>query len=87
MDRQARSGRVALHRSPLPHLEYCCLMAPKPWAASCAERFWAPLGNRWLHVRQVAECASGIAVVVPAEDPDLLVAAAYLHDVELAGSV
>lgn len=54
------------------------------WAASCAERFLAPLGNRWLHVQQVAECARRIAVAAPAEDRDLLVAAAYLHDVGYA---
>lgn len=56
-------------------------MTLTPWAASCAERFVAPLGNRWLHVRQVAECARHIAVVLPAEERDLLVAAAYLHDI------
>src|SRR5690348_8333381 len=54
------------------------------WAASNAERFLAPLGNRWLHVQQVAECARRIAYVVPAEDRDLLVAAAYHHDVGYA---
>jgi hypothetical protein len=54
------------------------------WAASSAERFLAPLGNRWLHVQQVAECARRVAAVVPAGDRDLLVAAAYLHDVGYA---
>jgi len=55
-----------------------------PWAESAAERFLAPLGNRWLHVQQVAACARRIAVVVPPQDRDLLVAAAYLHDVGYA---
>lgn len=51
------------------------------WAATNAERFLSPLGNRWLHVQQVAEQARRIAKVVPSEDRDLLVASAYLHDV------
>lgn len=59
-------------------------MLLSPWAAYSAERLLSPLGNRWLHVRQVAECARQVACVVPAEDYDLLVAAAYLHDVGYA---
>lgn len=51
------------------------------WAATNAERFLSPLGNRWLHVQQVAEQARQISKVVPSEDRDLLVASAYLHDV------
>lgn len=51
------------------------------WAATNAERFLSPLGNRWLHVQQVAGQARRIAEVVPFEDRDLLVASAYLHDI------
>jgi putative nucleotidyltransferase with HDIG domain len=51
------------------------------WAASNAERFLAPLGDRWSHVQQVAEQARRIATVIPREDCELLVASAYLHDV------
>jgi putative nucleotidyltransferase with HDIG domain len=54
------------------------------WAASNAERFLSPLGRRWSHVRQVAEQARRIAGAVPVGDRDLLVAAAYLHDVGYA---
>jgi putative nucleotidyltransferase with HDIG domain len=54
------------------------------WAARSAERFLSPLGNRWLHVQQVAEQARRVAGVVVANDRDLLVAAAYLHDVGYA---
>lgn len=54
------------------------------WAASSAERFLAPLGDRWSHVRQVAKQAGWVAEVVPEEDRDVLVAAAYLHDVGYA---
>ena len=51
------------------------------WAALNAERLLSPPGNRWSHVRQVAEQARRVAPAVPPADRDLLVAAAYLHDV------
>jgi HD domain len=54
------------------------------WAALNAERFLASLGNRWLHVQQVAQQARGVMRIVPPKDRDLLVAAAYLHDVGYA---
>jgi hypothetical protein len=57
------------------------------WAESNAKRLLSPLGNRWLHVQQVAECARRIAAAVPADDRDLLVAAAFLHDVGYAPSL
>jgi putative nucleotidyltransferase with HDIG domain len=47
-------------------------------------RYLQPLGNRWLHVQQVAEQASRIARAVPQADQDLLVAAGYLHDIGYA---
>ena len=54
------------------------------WAVANSERFLSPLGSRWSHVRQVGEQACRIAHVVPPTDRDLLVAAAYLHDVGYA---
>lgn len=51
------------------------------WAASSAEQLLSPLRDRWSHVRQVAEQARATAEAVPHEDRDLLIAAAYLHDV------
>jgi HD domain len=54
------------------------------WAASNSERFLSPLGNRWFHVQQVARQAHHVAKAVPPEDRDLLIAAAYLHDVGYA---
>jgi hypothetical protein len=62
-------------------------MSLTSWAAASAERLLSPLGNRWRHVRQVAEQARQLAAVVPPEDRDLLVAAAYLHDVGYAPSL
>jgi HD superfamily phosphodiesterase len=56
-------------------------MSLTSWAALIAERHLSPLGNRWLHVRQVAEQARCVAAAIPPGDRDLLIAAAYLHDV------
>jgi HD domain len=54
------------------------------WARSNAEQLLTPLGSRWLHVQQVGQQANRVAALVPAKDRDLLVAAAYLHDVGYA---
>lgn len=59
-------------------------MSLTSWAESNAERLLSPLGNRWRHVQQVAEQARHVARAVPLADHDLLVAAAYLHDVGYA---
>jgi HD superfamily phosphodiesterase len=56
-------------------------MTLEPWATAQAERLIAPLGDRWTHVQAVADKARDLAVVLLAEDADLLVAAALLHDV------
>ena len=57
------------------------------WAAEAAERLIGPLGDRWLHVQAVAHEARRVAPVLPAEDRELLVAAAFLHDVGYAPSL
>ena len=57
------------------------------WAESNAERLLSPLGARWDHVQQVAEQARQIADTVPLADRDLLIAAAYLHDVGYAAEL
>ena len=59
-------------------------MSLTSWAEPNAERLLSPLGNRWQHVRQVAEQARRVAKAVPLADRDLLIAAAYLHDVGYA---
>jgi putative nucleotidyltransferase with HDIG domain len=53
------------------------------WAAEQSQARLAPLGTRWAHSRAVALRAKEIAAVV-GEDRDLLIAAAYLHDVGYA---
>jgi hypothetical protein len=59
-------------------------MTLEPWATAQAEQLIAPLGDRWTHVQAVADKARGVAVALSAEDADLLVAAALLHDVGYA---
>jgi len=46
-----------------------------------------PLGNRWLHVQAVAARAAEVGGAVGPEERDLLVAAAWLHDIGYAPSV
>ncbi|MFD3310184.1 HD domain-containing protein [Streptomyces sp. NPDC058694] len=53
-------------------------------AAELAESLLPPLGNRWLHTQAVAARAREAAVAVSEEDRDLLVAAAWLHDIGYA---
>jgi hypothetical protein len=62
-------------------------MTLEPWATAQAERLIAPLGDRWTHVRAVADKARRLAAVLSAEDADLLVAAALVHDVGYAPSL
>jgi HD superfamily phosphodiesterase len=54
------------------------------WAASQSESFLSPPGNRWLHVQQAASQAKRAIHAAPADDHDLLIAAAFLHDVGYA---
>jgi hypothetical protein len=62
-------------------------MTLEPWASAQAERLIASLGDRWTHVQAVADKARGVAAVLSAEDADLLVAAALVHDVGYAPSL
>jgi hypothetical protein len=62
-------------------------MALELWAKSEAQRLIGSLGNRWTHVQAVAQQAGHVAAVLPAEDRNLLVAAAFLHDVGYAPSL
>ena len=59
-------------------------MTLEPWAKAQVERLIAPLGNRWAHVQAVARQAAQVAAVLSAEDGDVLIAAAFLHDVGYA---
>jgi HD domain len=51
------------------------------WAAGEAARLLGPLGDRWRHVRGVAQQARRIASILGDAEAPVLLAAAYLHDV------
>lgn len=53
-------------------------------AATLAEKLLAPLGDRWHHTQAVADRARKLAGTVASADHDVLVAAAWLHDVGYA---
>lgn len=57
------------------------------WAASEAERLLRNLPRKWAHTREVARHARWAAAGVPPERRDLLVAAAYLHDIGYADDI
>jgi hypothetical protein len=48
------------------------------WAAGYAEELLAPLGDRWAHVQGVVRQAQEVSAILPAEEREVLVAAAYL---------
>ena len=50
-------------------------------ARRLAQQLLEPLGRRWAHVQAVAEKAQELAPAVAEQDQDLLVVAAWLHDV------
>lgn len=54
------------------------------WAEEQGQWLLGPLGRRWVHSQAVAERAQTVGAVLAAEEADLLVAAAYLHDVGYA---
>lgn len=53
-------------------------------AAELAESLLPPLGNRWLHTQAVAARAAEASEALPENERDLLVAAAWLHDIGYA---
>ncbi|MHA6623898.1 HD domain-containing protein [Pseudonocardia sichuanensis] len=58
-----------------------------PAAQQLAETLVAPLGRRWTHVLAVAARAVDLCEAVPPNDADLLVAAAWLHDIGYAPEI
>jgi len=55
-------------------------MSTSDWALRYAEELLAPQGDRWAHVRGVARQAVQVSVILPPSERDVLVAAAWLHD-------
>jgi hypothetical protein len=54
------------------------------WAEKEARRLLEPLGDRWKHTQGVAERAREVAAALDPSEAEVLVAAAYLHDVGYA---
>jgi putative nucleotidyltransferase with HDIG domain len=54
------------------------------WAEDHAKGLLRPLGRRWRHAQAVAEVGRELADGLAPEDADVLVAAAYLHDIGYA---
>ncbi len=54
------------------------------WAEDHSRRLLSPLGRRWRHAQAVADTAHQLPIGLELEDADILVAAAYLHDVGYA---
>jgi len=59
-------------------------MQMSAWAEDHSRRLLDPLGRRWRHARAVADTAHQLAVGLTPADADVLVAAAYLHDIGYA---
>jgi HD domain len=57
------------------------------WAADYAAELLAPMGDRWAHVQGVVRQAHRAAAILPPEEQEVLVAAAYLHDLGYAPSL
>lgn len=54
------------------------------WAAAEARRLLEELGRRWVHTVAVADRARVVAAIAEGTDADVLIAAAYLHDIGYA---
>jgi hypothetical protein len=62
-------------------------MSTSEWARMYVEELLAPLGDRWAHVREVAHQAAQVSVILLPSERDVLVAAAWLHDLGYAPSL
>lgn len=56
-------------------------------AAELAEELLAPLGTRWLHTQAVASRTRDLLPVVPVDDHELLLVAAWWHDLGYASTL
>lgn len=55
-----------------------------PWAEAQATALLSGMGDRWKHVRGVAECAQWVSPILEVEERPFLVAVAWLHDIGYA---
>jgi hypothetical protein len=54
------------------------------WAEHYSSRMVSPLGARWTHIAAVAEQARRVSSLLPRHEREILIAAAYLHDIGYA---
>lgn len=54
------------------------------WAGELAERLLEPLGRRWRHTVGVVARAQSVCTLLDRHEADVLLAAAYLHDIGYA---
>jgi hypothetical protein len=59
-------------------------MELRTWAEDHAGDLLRPLSRRWRHAQEVGDVATELACGLTPEDADVLVAAAYLHDIGYA---
>jgi hypothetical protein len=62
-------------------------MTLEEWAAYYTAELLAPMGDRWAHVQGVVRRAHRTAAILPPNEREVLVAAAYLHDLGYAPSL
>jgi hypothetical protein len=62
-------------------------MTLEEWAADYTAELLAPMGDRWAHVQRVVREAHRTAGILPPNEREVLVAAAYLHDLGYAPSL
>ncbi len=83
---QGESGRRALLLEDC--VDYASRMTERRpgehWAAGRSRELLQPLGDRWLHVLGVGRRAEVVACCLPEQERELLIAAAYLHDIGYA---
>lgn len=65
-------------------MEFACAIDLGSWTSEVSRRLLEPLGKRWRHTLGVVERAGEVGGVLSRMDADLLVAAAYVHDVGYA---
>ena len=57
------------------------------WSAELAGQLLTPLGNRWFHTQGVVRTAEHVGQAFDNEDREMLIAAAYVHDIGYAPQI
>jgi len=59
----------------------CAEASTTAWAEQTAERLLEPLGHRWQHVQGVVLQARRVAMILNADQAEVLIAAAWVHHI------